>query len=213
MVTGMTSSSAPVLTRRGTGFATWCLLLVAVVAIVVAVAAPLVQLAMDGGTVPVTLADPEAVRELDVPGLPGGTAVHMNDDSAHLYVESLPAGFRLLTAAGTSATALAVAVGAWLLFLVLRSVRQSTPFDRRNPGRLVGVAAAVILGGVVAPALDTGVAAVVLDHVGLVGPDSPLTLVFLEFSFAPLLIAAVVLAAADAFRRGAVLADDADGLV
>jgi hypothetical protein len=213
MVRGMTSRSAPALSRRGTGFAAWCLLLVAVVALLVAVAAPLVQLAGDGGTVPVTLADPDAVRDLHLPGLPDGTEVHMNAGSAHLFVESLPAGLRLLTAAGTSTAALAVAAGAWLLFLVLRSVRESRPFDRRNPGRLVGVAAAVVLGGVVAPALDTGVAAIVLDRVGLAGPDSPLSLVLLDLSFAPLLIAAVVLAAADAFRRGAALADDAEGLV
>jgi hypothetical protein len=66
---------------------------------------------------------------------------------------------------------------------------------------------------VVAPALDTGVAAVVLTHLGLAEPGSPVELVFFQLSFAPLLIAAVVLAAAEAFRRGAALADDADGLV
>ena len=213
MVSGMTPTPAPVLSRRGTGFATWCLLVVAVVALGVAVAAPLVQLAGNGGTVPVTLTDPDAVRDLDLAGLPAGTEAHLDTGSAHLYVESLPAGLRLLTAAGTSAAALAVAAGAWLLFLVLRSVRSGRPFDRRNPGRLVGVATAVVLGGVLAPALDTGVAAVVLGRVGLTDPGSPLSLVFLEISFAPLLLAAIVLAAAEAFRRGAALADDADGLV
>jgi hypothetical protein len=209
----MASLPAPVLGRRGTGLATWCLLLVALVAVVVAVAAPLVQLATDGGTVPITLAHPESFRELHLPDLPAGTHVHADTDNSHLFVESLPAGLRLLTAAGTSAAALAGAAGAWWLFLVLRSVHNGKPFDRRNAGRLVGVAGAVILGGVVAPALDTGVAAVVLMHLGLAEPGSPVELVFFQLSFAPLLIAAVVLAAAEAFRRGAALADDADGLV
>jgi hypothetical protein len=209
----MTSRSTPVLGRRGTGVATWCLLLVALSALAVAVAAPLVQLAGDGGTVPITLAHPESVWDLHLPDLPAGTHVHADTDNTHLFVASLPAGLRTLTAAGTSAAALAGAAGAWWLFLVLRSVRNGEPFDRRNPGRLTGVAAAVVLGGVVAPALDTGVGVAVLDHLGLARPDSPVELVFFQLSFAPLLIAAVVLAAAEAFRRGATLAADADGLV
>jgi hypothetical protein len=78
---------------------------------------------------------------------------------------------------------------------------------------LLGVAAAVLLGGALAPVMDDLAGFAVLEHLDLVGPDSPFVLTLLHVNFAPLLLTLVVLAAAEAFRRGAALADDVDGLV
>jgi hypothetical protein len=87
------------------------------------------------------------------------------------------------------------------------------PFERRNAARLLGLTGAVVVGGVLAPILDDLVGFTLLDRLGLVDSDSPFVLTMLHVNVAPLLLALVVLGAAEAFRRGAALADDVDGLV
>ena len=106
----------------------------------------------------------------------------------------LPASLRLLTEASAVVAALSVADGAWWLGGVLRSVADGRPFERRNPGRLVGVTGAVLTCVVLAPIVDDLAGVAVLDHLDLVP-------------------ALLVLAVAEAFRRGAALTDDVDGLV
>jgi hypothetical protein len=212
MVPSMTTTDRPLLGRRGSSFATWCLRAVAVGAVLVAIVLPLHRLAMPGGSVPVSLAA-EVARTLDVPGLPDGVTASVADDSVHLDVPQVPTGLRLLTEASGVVTALAVGAGAWWLAGVLRTVAAGRPFDRRNSARLRGVAAAVLVGGAVTPALADLAGFAVLEHLDLVGPDSPFVLTLLHVNFLPLLLTLVVLAAAEAFRRGAALADDVDGLV
>ena len=62
------------------------------------------------------------------------------------------------------------------------AVAAGRPFDPPKPGRLAGLAAAVVLGGLVAPPSEAEVAAppseaevaaAVLGHLGLTGPRSP----------------------------------------
>lgn len=55
-------------------------------------------------------------------------------------------------------------------------------------------------------------AVLVLDRLGRTGPGSPFE-VGVTFPLLPVLVAPVILALAEAFRRGAELADDVDGLV
>jgi hypothetical protein len=208
----MTTTDRPLLGRRGSTFATWCLRGVAAVAVVVAIVLPLHRLAMPGGSVPVFLVA-EAARTLEVPGLPDGVTASVADGAVTLDAPQLPTALRLFTEASGVLVALAVGAGAWLLAGVLRTVAAGRPFDRPNSARLLGVAAAVLLGGALAPVMDDLAGFAVLEHLDLVGPDSPFVLTLLHVNFAPLLLTLVVLAAAEAFRRGAALADDVDGLV
>jgi Protein of unknown function (DUF2975) len=167
---------------------------------------------MRGGSVPVSLV-PGKVPPLHVPGLPSGVTLSTAADALSLDVARLPTGLRLLTEASGVVAALAVAAGAWWLAGVLRTVALGRPFDRRNAARLLGLTGAVVVGGVLAPILDDLVGFSVLDRLGLVDSDSPFVLTMVHVNLAPLLLALVVLGAAEAFRRGAALADDVEGLV
>jgi hypothetical protein len=208
----MTTTDRPLLGRRGSNLATWCLRALAVVAVLTAIVLPLHSLTVSGGSVPTTLVA-DVGQTLDVPGLPDGVTSSVAADAVSLDVARLPTGLRLFTEASDVLLALAVGAGAWWLAGVLQTVSAGRPFDRRNAGRLQGVAAAVLLGGVVAPVLDDVAGFAVLDRLDLAGPDSPFVLTLLSVNLAPVLLALVVLAAAEAFRRGAALADDVDGLV
>jgi hypothetical protein len=77
---------------------------------------------------------------------------------------------------------------------------------------LVPVAAAAAAGAVAAPAIGDAAAMAALEHAGLADPDSPF-LTTVSVPLFPLVLAALVLGIAEAFRRGAVIADDVDGLV
>jgi hypothetical protein len=187
--------------------------IVAAVALVVAVVLPINQLTQPGGDVTVTLADDGAERSLDLRGLPEGVSVADAEPTAVLHAFELPVALRALTELPSALAALAVAAGTWWLARVLTSIRHGQPFDRRNPTRLAGVATAVVLGGVVAPMAGNVAANTVLGHLGLLDPGSPFAFVILELSFNPLLLAALVLAIAEAFRRGGALADEVEGMV
>jgi hypothetical protein len=212
----MTSPAKPFIGRSGMSAVTWLLLALAAVSMVLVIALPLQQLTERGAEVPVTMSGAAADRAagpLDIPGLPGGTSVHSTAEELQLSAEELPAALRLLSQASSSLLFLSVAAGAGCLAMVLRSIRAGRPFDGRNPARLTGVAVAVVLGGLVAPIIDDVAANAVLGHLGLLGPDSPFVLVILDLKLNALLFAALVLAIAEAFRRGGALADDVDGLV
>lgn len=208
----MTTTNRPLLGRRGSGLAVWGLRAAALGGLLFAVALPIHGLTTAGGSVPVSLV-PGKVPPLHVPGLPPGVTVSAAADAVSLDVARLSTGLRLLTEASGVVTALAVAAGAWWLAGVLRSVALGRPFERRNAARLLGLTGAVVVGGVLAPILDDLVGFTLLDRLGLVDSDSPFVLTMLHVNVAPLLLALVVLGAAEAFRRGAALADDVDGLV
>jgi hypothetical protein len=208
----MTTTDRPLIGRRGSGLAIWGLRAVAAGGVLLAIVLTVHSLTMHGGSVPVSLA-PGKVPPLDLPGLPSGASLSTAADAISLDVAHLPTGLRLLTAASAVVTALAFAAGAWWLAGVLQTVAGGRPFDRRNATRLLGLTGAVLVGGVLAPILDDGAGFAVLGRLGLVDSDLPFVLTMLHVDFAPLLLALVVLAAAEAFRRGAALADDVDGLI
>jgi len=208
----MTTTDRPLLGRRGSGLTTWCLRAVSLGGVLYAVVLLVHSLTTAGGSVPVSLS-PGKVPPLDVPGLPSGVTVSAAADAISLDVARLSTGLRLLSEASGVVTALAVAAGAWWLAGVLRSVAQGRPFEQRNSARLLGLAGAIVVGGVLGPILDDLAGFAVLDRVGLVDSDSPFVLTLVHVNFVPLLLALVVVAAAEAFRRGSVLADDVAGLV
>ena len=108
--------------------------------------------------------------------------------------------------------ALGLAAGAWLLAGVVRSVGRGRPFDRRNPGRLVGLAVAVLVGGLLAPLLSDVASTAVLEATDLVESGSPFV-VAATFSFLPIMPSVLVLTVAEAFRRGGALEDEVEGMV
>lgn len=209
----MTTPTKPYLGRTGMGLTAAILQIVAAVALVVAVALPVNQLTQPGGNVVVTPVDDGTGRPLDLAGLPEGVWVDDADPTAVLHAFDLPVGLRALTELPTVLALVGIAAGAWWLAMVLTSIRRGQPFDRRNPSRLAGVAAAVVLGGLVAPVSESLVATTVLDHLGLTGPASPLRLIIADFPLTPVAVGLLLLAAAEAFRRGGALADDVEGLV
>ena len=199
--------------RTGVSLVSAVLLVVAVVAPLLAVALPFEQLTQRGGSVPVTPADLSGDRSLGVTGLPEDVSVVDTTAEALLTASELPAGLRVLTELPDVLTLAAVAIGAWLLGRVLSTVHDGHPFDRRNPGRLAGLAAAVLLGGLVAPLTEAVAASAVLDHLDLAGPEGPFLAFEATLSFVPVGVALALTAAAEAFRRGRALEDELEGTV
>jgi hypothetical protein len=144
--------------------------------------------------------------------LPEGSTLLGGPIPVELHVADLPVGLRLLAQSGWVLLALCVAAGALALAQVLRTVRAGRPFARRNATWLGVVGVAVLVGGCLAPVLRDAAAVAAIDHLGLTGEDLPF-LTQLSVPLTPVLLAAVVLGVAEAFRRGAAMADDVDGLV
>ncbi|MDQ4092490.1 MAG: DUF2975 domain-containing protein [Actinomycetota bacterium] len=156
-----------------------------------------------------------ALAQLPVP--PGATLNWGTDygGAAELVTPQLPLGLRLFAGAGALLGQLAWVAGALYLRRILLTVERGEPFTRRNAGRLVRVAGLVFLGGAVAPWLSWWGGREVLAHLQLSrdlilppGVDHGESL-----GFTSVLLALVVLAAAEAFRRGRKLAEDTEGLV
>ncbi|WP_158544841.1 DUF2975 domain-containing protein [Blastococcus sp. TF02-9] len=199
--------------RTGTSLVSAVLLVAAVVALLLAVALPFEQLGESSGSVPVTLAEPAGSGSPDVAGLPEDVVVADVSNEFRLTALELPAGLRVLTGLPDVLTLLSVAVGAWLLGRVLSAIHDGRPFDRRNPGRLAGLAAAVLVGGLVVPVVEAVGTSAVLDHLDLVGPDGPFLAFEATLSFVPVGVALALVGAAEAFRRGRALEDELEGTV
>lgn len=213
MFSAMAAVAKPYVGRRGMGVAAGLLQLVAAMALVVAVVLPVNQLTQTGGSVTVTLTGTDPDRVLDLGGLPDGVSLTDPEPQAVLRAFDLPAGLRALTELPASLGLLAMAAGSFLLARVIWTVRTGRPFDRRNPRRLAGLAAAVVLGGLVAPLGEGIVTTAVLEHLGLAGPDSPVALFTAAFPLTPVVIGLALLAAAEAFRRGGALEAEVEGMV
>ncbi|MDP5183463.1 DUF2975 domain-containing protein [Blastococcus sp. BMG 814] len=207
------TTSRPFLGRTGTNLGAAVLFVVAAVALLTAVVLPINQLTQPGGSVTVNAADPDEDRSLGLAGLPEGVWIVDSTLESQLFASDLPAGLRALTELPASLSAIAVTVGAWLLARVLWAIHDGRPFDRRNPGRLAGLAAAVVLGGLVVSMVEGVVATAVLEHLDLAGPDSPLVLFDITIPLTPIGLALALLAAAEAFRRGRALEDEVEGMV
>ncbi|MDQ3764154.1 MAG: DUF2975 domain-containing protein [Actinomycetota bacterium] len=156
-----------------------------------------------------------ALAQLPVPSgatLRSGTGY---GGAAELATPELPLGLRLFAGAGALVGQLTWVAGALYVRRVLLAVERGEPFTRRNAGRLVRVAGLVLLGGVVAPWLSWWSGREVLAHLALsrdlvLPPGVELDE---NVGFTGLLLALIVLAAAEAFRCGRKLAEDTEGLV
>lgn len=119
---------------------------------------------------------------------------------------------QLLSRGADLITGLCLMWGAVVVRRLVLSISRGQPFQRGNPARVTQLA-----GLIVAATLATGVfpylaAHKVLGRLGLSGPASPLY-AHLAIAVTPLLVALFLLVFAQAFRRGAELAQDTEGLI
>lgn len=203
----------PYLGTRGTTFLATVVLLWGAVSLGVAVVEPVNQLTQPGGDVSVMLTGDELVLAR-VPGLPDGTWLEPDPDQVGLLlqVQSLPAGLRLATEAGTVVRGLSSALAAWLVWRLLSVIGAGRPFEARNPARLAAVALLVIVAGSGAQVVEHVVTMAVLEHLDATRAGTPFD-IGVTFDLTPALLAAVLLALAEAFRRGRQLAEDVEGLI
>jgi hypothetical protein len=112
---------------------------------------------------------------------------------------------------GVGALVVALALGP-----LLTSIAQQRPFVRGNVRRLVVIAVTIAVCGVAAPLLPQHQGLKVLERTGLADLTEPAGRYFVlepSIPWAPLLVAATVLAVAVAFRAGERLTADVEGLV
>jgi hypothetical protein len=198
--------------------------LVGVIGLIAVIAGPVY--AVNGATqagaaveVPVQLTRPQdadpARIPLQVADLPDGARVTAlnHGDEVELSAWSSTVAEQLLSRGDAVVLGLAIGLGAWLLRPLLAAVALGQPFGGGNARRLAGLAVVVVAAGEIGPLLPQVGAIAVLDRLDLTGPDSPFV-VQLRFSLGlALLVGALLLVLAEAFRQGERLSADVEGLV
>jgi hypothetical protein len=119
---------------------------------------------------------------------------------------------QLLGRADTAVLGLCVGLGAWLLRGLLLSIADANPFQPGNARRIAGIAALVVVAAIASQVFPAMAGAMVLDRIDL-GPGGPVAALGVGIGLGPILAALVLLALAEAFRRGSELARDVEGLV
>ena len=109
-------------------------------------------------------------------------------------------------------TGLCLLWGALVTRRLVLSISGGQPFQRGNPARVTQLAGLIVAATVAAGVLPYLASRLVLERLGLSGPTSPLYAHF-DIAAAPLLVALFLLVFAQAFRRGAELAKDTEGLI
>ena len=170
-----------------------------------------VQLLPGQGT-PVQTYEPDQVP-IAVGGLPD--LVRVQGDATQLTLSAWDSTLleQFFGRADSLVLGLGVAVGAFLLVPLLRSVQSGRPFAAGNATRVGGLAVVVLAVGLGGPFLARIGASLVLHRLGLNGTDAVVTPAG-NPSLVPVLLTAALLATlAEAFRRGEQLTADVDGLV
>lgn len=170
-----------------------------------------VPVELAGGTEGLGSDRPGAVR-LDEPVLPAGSWLEAGRDTVTLRAWDSTLAEQLLARGDAAVLGLCLGLGGVLLRRLLLSTAEGRPFQPGNARRLAVIAVLIAAGGTLSGVLPDLAGVLVLDRLDQVGPESPFV-VGVHFPLLPVLIAPVVLALAEAFRRGAELADDVDGLV
>jgi len=119
---------------------------------------------------------------------------------------------QLLSRGADLITGLCLLWGALVVRRLVLSISRGQPFQRGNPARVTQLAGLIVAATVAVGVLPYLAAHRVLGRLGLSGPASPLY-AHLAIAAAPLLVALFLLVIAQAFRRGAELAQDTEGLI
>ena len=148
-----------------------------------------------------------------VAGLPPAAFVSADRGNLDLSAWDSTLAEQALARADTLLLGLAMAFAAYLLIPLLRSVQEAHPFDDGNARRIAGLTVALLVAGWLGPFLTRIGSLLVIDRLGIGGVEGGLEPAATP-DLAPLLLAAVLLAVlAEAFRRGAQIRADVDGLV
>ncbi len=149
---------------------------------------------------------------LGLPGTPQGTSLDVPRDGLKLRAWDSTVTEQVLNRGGSAVLGLCVGAGVLLLRKLLLSVAEGRPFEPGNAARIAGIAGLVVVGSLASDFLPVFGTNLVLRRVGLADAGSPVY-AGSTLSVLPLLVAPLLLALAEAFRRGTELAQDADGLV
>jgi hypothetical protein len=150
---------------------------------------------------------------LDLPGVPKSNWVEAaQPGTLKLSSWDSTVGENLLSRGGFAVSGLCIGVGAILLRRLLISIAEGRPFRPGNAARLAGMGGLLVLASLANDILPVLGSNLVLDRLGLGGSSSP---IFAEVvpSLDALLGVPILLALAEAFRRGTELAQDVEGLV
>jgi hypothetical protein len=168
------------------------------------------------GTTPATAKETVLVEanpwlRLDLPGVPRSSWIEAGD-TLRLRSWDSTVGENLLSRGGFAVSGLCIGAGAILLRRLLISIADGHPFRSGNAARLAGMGGLLVLASLANDILPVLGSNLVLDRLGLSGPSSP---IFAEVvpSLDALLAVPILLALAEAFRRGTELARDLEGLV
>jgi hypothetical protein len=163
-------------------------------------------------------AEPSWPFNLTIPGVPEGTRAtspsgldgHGDPITLRSWGSTVPE--QLLSRGGLAVVGLCMGVGAIWLRRVLISIAEGRPFQAGNAARIAGIGGLLALGSLANDIIPVFGSNLVLQRLGLTGASSP---IFAEvaLSLGPLLAVPFLLALAEAFRRGAELAKEVEGLV
>lgn len=149
---------------------------------------------------------------LDLPGVEQGSWLEVDTDSLTLTSWGSTIPEQLLARGGFAVVGVCIGAGALSLRRLLLSIADGRPFDSANPARIATIAGLIVVASLASNILPTLGAELVLERLGFARADSP---IFSEpnLSITSLLIAPILLALAEAFRRGTDLAREVEGLV
>jgi hypothetical protein len=163
-------------------------------------------------------AEPSVPFGLTIPGIPADASTspgswlegHGNTLTLHSWGSTVPE--QLLNRGGFAVVGLCMGVGAVWLRRVLTSIAEGQPFRPGNAACIAGIGGLVALASLANDILPAIGSKLVLQRLGLTGASSPIIAEVVP-SLGLLLAVPFLLALAEAFRRGAELARDVEGLV
>jgi hypothetical protein len=149
---------------------------------------------------------------LTIPGVPTSNWLEGHGDTLTLHSWDSTVPEQLLNRGGFAVVGLCMGVGAVWLRRVLISIAEGRPFQSGNAARIAGIGGLVVFASLANDILPVLGSHLVVQRLGLTGSPSP---IFAEVvpSLALLLAVPFLLALAEAFRRGAELAKEVEGLV
>lgn len=153
----------------------------------------------------------ESLR-LEVPGAARGSWVEVHPGALTVRSWGSTVPEQLLNRGGIAVVGLCIGVASVLVRRLLVSIADSRPFEPGNATRIAGVAGLVVVASLANDLLAALGSNLVLERLGLGGPESPVV-GEAGLSVVPLLVAPLLLALAEAFRRGTELSRDLEGLV
>jgi hypothetical protein len=150
------------------------------------------------------------VLRLPDAGLPSGVSLQVDPAAVSLSAWDSTLVEQALARAGYVVLGLGCLIVALLLRPVLTGLERGDPFSPGSARRISLVAVTVAVVALAVPTLNATAAAEVIRRLGL-EPDTVTW--HWSLDLAPLLVACLVLAVAESFRRGEQLRDDVAGLV